>query len=969
MISEALVLKLVVVLFLGALGVSTAWAQTVTLQQGADGYAGCTTRTIEGTSPAREQAEGVFPLRGTKYALHVRFELPGEVARKTLARARLMVFLPAARKPNAFTEIFCHEVVTGGRQPAWDEVTDYDNGRRAGAVDSVELFSPTPGQGWNTYPWLPLGVPEGGRWIEFNITPLVEKWRSGQDGNHGVILIPTPRPDGAEPSTWEIDVPAADSPDQAHRPKLVLEMGADEKLRVGTTHSLVRIHDSSTRFAYRGGYDAEYELSMARDEREAFQVVLYPMLADLANVKLTCSDLAGPDKAKIGAGDVEVFVVDHYKLRRNWLTSSKMFGGKLYDTPDPLIPAAAKPVTARRHRHTPFYVRVRTAPDTPAGTYTGAVTVAADGVKPVKVALSVKVWPYAIPRTWNFHTMGQYIEDNCARFHGSDWNDKLRREYYDFLLDHRFAPTQQYRQVLSPTADMQYCLDRGMNTIYLYSVHGQRDKPDSALINRIRPDYEKIRDMGALDYGLVYIGDETNQWDVMRGYSNMVHAHLPGAQVMIGGSFPREELTGYIDIYDPQIGGTSKTYSLQQEAAGTIATSQGRGEEFYWYVAAGPAYPYPNVQVEYPVVDNRVLFWMTWKYGVSGFEYYCYNIWERNYARDPAQRYPNVPWQADGWAKGWPSNGDGMLFYPGPISSLRFEAIRDGIEDWESLQVLADCVEAVRQRKHPDKYKALIAEARELLAVRADVVKGFQEFTRDPDRLLAERQKLGELLARFVPAVEDTEKWDAGAMKLHRAAEVRIARVTARRRQMLRQRHLAACEALKVKPLDQAAWDALWPKRVLFAQDFEGPSLPEKDWEGVIETANTPSGSKQALAGAAGNKYFAQAIRVGCYFDNARAATTTWVRFKYFLNKPVPLQLFVFSMTGADNWVVTIDKPVAGKWTELTLNVTDDFRKKSGGPAKITAGHALDDVFFHAGKPGDSELKLIVDDVELIGLD
>jgi len=969
MISEAMAFKLVVVVFLGALGVSTAWSQTVTLQQGSDGYTGCTTRTIEGTSPARNQPEGVFPLRGTTYAMHVRFDLPNNLGRKTLARARLMVFLPSARKANAFTEIFCHEVISSGRQPSWDEVTDYHNGRRAGAVDSVELFSATPGKGWNTYPWLPLGVPEGGRWIEFNITPLVEKWRGGADANNGVILIPTARPDGAEASTWEIDVPAADSPDKAHRPRLVLEMGADEKLRVGTTHSMVRINDSSTRFAYRGGYEPACELSMARDEREAFQVVVYPMLADLANVKLSCADLKGPDGAKIPAGDVEVFLVDHYKLRRNWLTSSKMFGGKLYDTADPLVPLAANGVTARRHWNTPFYVRVRTAPDQPAGTYTGAITVAADGVKPVKVAVTVKVWPQAIPRSWNFHTMGQYIEDNCRRFHGADWNDKLRRKYYDFLLDHRFSPTQQYRQVLSPTADMRYCLDRGMNTIYLYSVHGRRDKPTASLIKRIQPDYEKVRDMGALDHALVYIGDETNKWDLMRSYANMVHAHLPGALVMIGGSFPRKELTGYIDIYDPQIGGSSKTYSLQQEAADKIAASQARGEEFYWYVAAGPAYPFPNVQVEYPVIDSRVLFWLTWKYGVTGFEYYCYNIWSRNYAKDPAQRYPNVPWKADGWARGWPSNGDGMLFYPGPISSLRLEAIRDGIEDWESLQVLADCIEAVRNRKHPRKYRALVAEAKELLAVRADVVKGFGEFTRDPERLLAERRKLGELLARFVPVVEDTEKWDAGAMRLHRAAEVRVARVTARRRKMLRQRHLAACEALKVKPLSREAWEALWPKRVLLSQDFEGPSTDEKDWDGVIETTNTPPGSKRALAGASNNSYYAQAIRVGSYFDHVRAATTTWVRFKYFINKPVPVTVFVFSLTGADNWETTVKEPVVGKWTELTLNVTDDFRKKSGGVAKITAGHALDDVFFFAGKPGDKDVKLIVDDVEVIGLD
>ena len=54
---------------------------------------------------------------------------------------------------------------------------------------------------------------------------------------------------------------------------------------------------------------------------------------------------------------------------------------------------------------------------------------------------------------------------------------------------------------------------------------------------------------------------------------------------------------------------------------------------------------------------------------------------------------------------------------------------------------------------------------------------------------------------------------------------------------------------------------------------------------------------------------------------------------------------------------------------EATLDVTEQFRKKGGGDAKVRAGDAIDDVFFHAGKPGEKGLQLLVDDVRLIGLD
>jgi len=275
--------------------------------------------------------------------------------------------------------------------------------------------------------------------------------------------------------------------------------------------------------------------------------------------------------------------------------------------------------------------------------------------------------------------------------------------------------------------------------------------------------------------------------------------------------------------------------------------------------------------VEYPPAIGRALFWMTWKYGVTGFEYYCYNIWQRNYPADPGQRYPNSRWLADGWSKGWPSNGDGMLFYPGPISSLRFEAIRDGIEDWEGLQVLADGVAAVRNRKHPEKDKDLIAQAEVMLKVRDEIVAGFDQYTRRADRLLAEREALGELLARLAPLANEAEKWDAGQMTLAKAAEVRRAGQASLRRRMLRDRHLKACEALQVKPLSQEEWDGLWPKRVLFSQDFEADSDRRFDWDGLIVTDNVPPGSRRAVQGDAKDKYFARRVRVGIYRDNARA--------------------------------------------------------------------------------------------------
>lgn len=771
---------------------ATAWAETLVLQQGIGGYAGCRARTIEETQPAGEPDSAHFPLRGARNSLHIRFELPS--GRVGLVRARLMVFLPSARNTNRFTEIFCHEAITGGRQVSFDEVADYGNGRRKGAVDSVELFAPGH-DGWPDFPFLALGVPAGGRWIEFNITPLAEKWLRGDAENHGVMLIPTDPPDRRFSSTWEIDIPTCAHPDPAVRPKLVLEYGDDvPDILIGMISGLERISDRSTRFGYRGPYHSSYRMSLASNEFEGFQLVLYPMRRDWKAVRLSSSDLESSTGARIPASDVQFFLEDSFPLRRNWLTG-QMFAGKTYEMPDPLLPM--QPADIPRQIHTPFYVTVRTRPGTPAGVYRGTLAVAAEGMAaPRRLSLEVKVWPYAIPERWNFHTMGHFIWSNVEKFHGAEAGEDLFRRYYEFLLEHRFTPTEQYRPVLSPRRDLAGLLHRGINTVYL-NGNFTGSAQDMEQIGR---DYETVKSLKALDHTLIYIGDETDQWEEMRRRADLIHAHFPGVLAMIGGSLPRTELIGFIDVYDPHLSGGSRVYSLEEEQSHLIAESQARGEEFYWYTAAGPSYPYPNVQMENPLIASRVLFWLTWKHGVTGYEYYCYNLWERNYSKHPAQRYPQVPWKADGWSEGWPTNNDGILFYPGPISSLRFEAIRDGIEDWESHMVLRDTVEALRDRTSP----ALVRRAEAMLRVNEKVVRSFKDYTQDPARLLAEREALGELIAEFMQARDARES-------IEKASRERILKQAARRRVMLHERHAQACRRLGKKPLSDGDWRLLWP--------------------------------------------------------------------------------------------------------------------------------------------------------------
>jgi len=100
------------------------------------------------------------------------------------------------------------------------------------------------------------------------------------------------------------------------------------------------------------------------------------------------------------------------------------------------------------------------------------------------------------------------------------------------------------------------------------------------------------------------------------------------------------------------------------------------------------------------------LWWQSWKYAITGFEYWWFNWWEPNIGLSKEE----PPWP-EGSREEWNSrsfewaNGDGLLVYPGPrgepLPSIRLSVIRDAIEDWEALFILRRAVELAEQRLAP----------------------------------------------------------------------------------------------------------------------------------------------------------------------------------------------------------------------------------------------------------------------------
>jgi hypothetical protein len=109
------------------------------------------------------------------------------------------------------------------------------------------------------------------------------------------------------------------------------------------------------------------------------------------------------------------------------------------------------------------------------------------------------------------------------------------------------------------------------------------------------------------------------------------------------------------------------------------------GGELWTYICWEPGSPYANMFVNESGLDHRIALWQQYDIGSCGFLYWSATYWEF-VKNDPWESMATVPWLGSNNVS--PVHGDGVLLYPGesagikgPCGSIRFFAVRDGVED------------------------------------------------------------------------------------------------------------------------------------------------------------------------------------------------------------------------------------------------------------------------------------------------
>jgi hypothetical protein len=254
---------------------------------------------------------------------------------------------------------------------------------------------------------------------------------------------------------------------------------------------------------------------------------------------------------------------------------------------------------------------------------------------------------------------------------------------------------------------------------------------------------------GYLSKAYYYFANEPQDqadYDAVAWYTRHLKNAAPDLKLMVSEN-PRPEIfanTNYVsdrqvDIWVPVLNEYDPAVSHERE--------KNHGEVSWVYFLYGTRPPYFNpITLDHPGIESKFTGWFLWKYRVKGIAYYQLNDWRQN------------PWTADPRA-GTNQNGDTFMLYPpsasgdGSISygsnnhrmvpSIRFELMRDSLEDYEYLYLLNSGQQPQVDVANPSDTQA------------DKIITSTTSYTRDSGFMYNLRRLIGEKLGGEIATIPD----------------------------------------------------------------------------------------------------------------------------------------------------------------------------------------------------------------------
>lgn len=531
---------------------------------------------------------------------------------------------------------------------------------------------------------------------------------------------------------------------------------------IGVTHATQKIRPATALPSARSA-----ALEAARNEFEAYQIVVDGGASGRTITGVTPGLLTGPGGAAVPPTAQWVYRVGLYEV----VTPSSEDGAP-GAWPDPLVPDVdvfygekrnAFPLEVPAGERRAVWVEVLVPLEIPGGAYTGTTTIeTSEGSFALNVGL--RVFDFDLPSTatlksafamgWNAPCVAHHGSyDACGGDAGIEHFNTL---YAQAALDHRVSiesviyqwPTDDdwrhfdavYGPLLEGRAPFVRLPGAKLTTLQVYTIN----TPDPELAARVRREHVETRGWDVTLFN--YTCDEPPAgcgWNEIKGRGDPVRRG--GVRTMVTTDLKQARDNGVlesIDILAPLMnwvypgGPFGSRESYQPWLDGDAK------RELWWYQSCvshgcgngcvpspGRAHTgQPSYMVDAAAVQNRAMEWFSFTSDVAGELYFS------------TTHRLQTAWEN---LCDFSGNGDGTLFYPGtpdriggrnhiPIMSQRFKLIREGMEDFEYLHLLAQkgdraYAEQVARALFPRQDKVGEATAAKLYQARRQIAERIEQ--------------------------------------------------------------------------------------------------------------------------------------------------------------------------------------------------------------------------------------------------
>ncbi len=554
--------------------------------------------------------------------------------------------------------------------------------------------------------------------------------------------------------------------------------GEEVSITYWTASASVKIRpDDST------GTSRDIHIKAAKNEYESFQIVLSDT-EDMTVNSISVSSLTG-SSGNIDANNIKVYRECYIDIQTVSDTE-----GEVGLWPDALVPAVdpffnetrnALPVTVSANRNQAFWFDVFIPPDAPAGEYEGTVTVNIQGESAFDIPVKLTVWDFTLPSTSTLASaFGFDGWENLMGHFGNQESDSqdmitpLSMLYTECGLMNRVSLESAIGEDWSilpwpATApinwsefdnnwssffggkDLAYGLRNARLTSQSLVLWGDNDAEN---IVYIRNFVSHFRNKGWYNILFDYTWDEPHDredFETLKERAFLVRQADPGMRLLVTTNIflgMDYDITDIVDIWTPlikEMHDKAGNVCWDSEYAGNqrflYSPLIASGKKLWWYQSCeshgcGESDSesecftgWPSYAIDIPGVYNRVMEWMSFKYDITGELYYSTNYAYFGTAGN------DDPWNNQYYFWG---NGDGTLFYPGrpdkiggthhiPVESIRLKMIREGMEDYEYMNLLKNLGEESFARSQVDS-----------------VVTNTYTFSHDPEVLYAARERMAE---------------------------------------------------------------------------------------------------------------------------------------------------------------------------------------------------------------------------------